>query len=1331
MAENPPLALEPTPLPGFQTTMAQPWLGGVQLNKPITDIAITEAARLANWVHTGGDLEVRPGLTAYLTSGGGSVNAIRRLTDPVNGLTRIYFGAGSSWYRCDEGFGIAELLEAGFSGDPLTMVPIRKPQESGSWLLVADRAKMRKVGLAVTSSRPIGVAAPGTAANVVLGTKFTCPAAAFEVADGTQAANWSKFAGADNDGVAFGAAGSVADVAGTLGSAVAFTVVPGGATGGFRSSFVIAKALDLSTFTAPSAGPTISDDDLLHLQLRMSDPTNVQEVRLYFVCSPISLTGSIPGTHPTENTAAYLHAFQPSDYESFIGVLQSAAGAAQVGAGSSIIGGTPLLEGRLRNDTSPTNADRSRPVPRAGQPVTQAASGANTWVEFSQTGLPLRRSDFVKIGTAGIAGTDWSTVTGLYVVVWTRINRGLTVSFDDAYWMGGAGPDTSEPGLQKYDYRYINHDTQTGARSNGSLTMADSAAIDASRQAIVVTPAPSGNAFMRQEVFRRGGTITDNWYFVGENTSDGGVFTDTLTDAAIAASDTLPTENFQPVPTVDGNGITILAQPVPILFGPIGDGVYCALGDPHRPGHVYSCLAGDFDAWPSTGGYAVEVCSPSEELMNGCVLGGGGFVLSRERGYLVYTNPGGLGILYSPTGVTPGLAARWGFCVGPGGIFYVAKDGVRVTSGQDSQVLSDALRPLFNGETVSGRLPIDFSQPNEIRLAYHNNDLWFCYKDTGGTRQKAVFSLLYRYWRFVDFQSDVTGACYSDESENVQTALGPNRLLVGTPSGTVIRHEGFSDLGLAIPASLRTGAWTFGTPRSDKLLGDMVADVDLKGVVAVVRTYFNAETVISGNLTIPASTGRAFFPLQPFGPEPERARSLSLEFSLVAPITARPLLYGLGAATITEPEVTLQRVTAWEPLPGGEAYLEGVRIDCDTFGAVKTVLVEVDLAGTYVLAATLSIQTSLGGGPSTRHTQWFSWPAVHAHQVRLRPTDEHPWTLWRCEWLSQPEPARIVVWDTNWESPGGDRYYTGLDLECDTFGQAKLIAVYVDQVNLGTFPVLASGRRYLHITLPPGRGHLFRFVATDSNPGLLYNHEWLTTEEPREQANWNAGFTTWNSLSDKYLKGLIIEADTFNLVKTVEVQVDGVTLHTISVQHDGRSVKNYTFPQVLGRVFRVIPSDGFASRPYTILPIFDEEPYALSRWESQLLDFNLPGAGWGSILSADLCYRSTVGAILTITGYNSQGVLVTTITQAILSTGGAKQKVYLPFAANKGVLFKLVFQTGDDSPGLTIYQEESRLRVQTWAGQEQAYKPFGNDDLDATRNMTRATAAAARSGGGS
>ncbi len=781
-------------------------------------------------------------------------------------------------------------------------------------------------------------------------------------------------------------------------------------------------------------------------------------------------------------------------------------------------------------------------------------------------------------------------------------------------------------------------------------------------------------------------------------------------------------------------GVVVLAQPLPILFGPFEDGTVCGLGDPYQPGFLYASLPGEIDHWPSTGAFAVEVCAPAEELMNGCVTASGGFVLSRERGFSVYSNPsGGSGVIATPSDCTPGLVARWGFCARRFGIFYVAKDGIRVTSGgESSQVGADQIRPLFHNQTVNGVAPIDFSVPSAIRLEVYDTDLWFLFQDTQGTRQCFVYSLLYRYWRSYAFARPVA-VVYQDETQADQFAQGALVAILGATNGTAYSHAGFTDDGVAIPFHARTGAWNWGRPREDKLLGDLILEADLQGITLTVGTLLNTEGITNGTQTVGGLVGRTRYTFDPFGTTPQHARNVSIDLSGTAPLGAQAAIAFAGIGYSVLPEVTMNRATTWEPLGPTEGYLYAVCLDCDTGGTPRTIYVEYDLAGVIATAATLTVTAS------GRHKQWFSWPAVHAQLVRLRPSDNCvPWMLYGAEWIAQPEPPRLAGWDSNFEDLG-DSYYTGLDLEADTFGVVKSLAVTVDGTTIAgsPFQVNAAGRSHIHLTFTPGRAHLYRFHALDANPGLLYSHRWIVEAEPLEQANWNAPYTVWNSLSDKYLKGVIFEVDTFGATKLVNIEVDQVVVTTVSVVAFGRSVVNKTFPQVLGRVFRIIPTDSNASRLYTAQPLFDEEPFALARWEGQLYDFDFPQSGWGSLLSMDCCYKATATVTLTFAVYDATGRLLQTITGvdfatglAVLpTTGGSKQKRFVVFPANKGVLFKPI-ATSADGTGVTVYREESRMRLQPWGGSETLTKWLGaNDDLDPTREMTKAAVAAGRQGG--
>lgn len=1296
----------------FTTPIARVGREGLQLSKSLDELSMQEVSRISNLYHSGGDLQTRLGQGLFATLAAGTVHTIRRMNFPRTSNYTRFAGAGTTWFRGKAG--VVTALDSGLSGNPLSLLPVRPSLSGEPWMVMGDSNKIRKAsGTDGDPSLPVGLPIPGQP-TVVVNPGRTKAILAFDSADGSQAANWFGHGGKVLDGTGpFTTDPVLSDIVGTVGNGVnmATQVDPAIFTKGYWSTMALPLALDLSKFQDATA---TADEDIIHLALRMDDPAHVEEVRVYFVVSaftmgaPITVPPSVPvpGTSSQYNLSAYVHTYRPSDYATFIGVLQSSTAARAAVRNTSLLGG-------FGTDIS-----------------TENEPGAHRWTEFGIIDLPVRRGDFLPVGSAGLAGTDWSTVTGIYIMVTTTAAVSINVAFDDCFITGGYGPDNSEPGSQPYDYRTTNYDPRTGARSNGSTTLAESLWVDALRQSVTVTPTgiPADPA-LRQELYRRGGSLVENWHFVVQNTSNGGALLDTLTDAAIANTDVIPVDHFQPVATVDAVGTTVLAQPLPILFGPFDDGTVCGFGDPYRPGHLYACIAGEIDHWPSTGGYAVEVCSPSEELMNGCVVGGAGFVLSRERGYTVHTNlSGGTGIVVTPSNCTPGLAARWGFTVGLGGIYYVARDGVRVTNGGDSVLLSDALWPLFHAQSAYGLFPVDFAVPAAIRLSVHDTDLLFLYQDTQGVRQCLVFSLTFRYWRRYSFAKPLAVA-YSDETQSEQNAQGNLLLLMGSTNGSVYTYSGFTDDGTAIAWSLRTGAWHWELPREEKLLGDLTVEADLQGSTLTAQLLLNLEGVTNTAQTVAGGVGRARYGFDAFGTTPQHARTVSLNLSGTAPATASVSLAWAGIAFATQPEITFNRATTWEPLNQGqgEAYLKGAWIDSDTGGSPRIILVEGLLNGAAVAVSTLTVNSNAG------RRQWFSWPALHVDMVRLRPSGTcEPWMLFGCGWLWTPEPPRIAVWDSGFETLG-DTYYTGLDMECDTFNLPKTLVVTADGVAVSgsPFTVQANGRSYIHLTFTPGRAHIYRFTTTDANLGLLYTHKWLIESEPEEQTHWNAAFTVWNSLSDKYLKGIIIEADTFGLAKTVSVEADGVVVATITpVTHDGRLVKNYTFPQVLGRVFRIIPTDVNPSRLYTAQPIFDEEPFALARWESQLLDLDLPESGWGSILSADICYRSTVDATLDMTYYNSSSIVPRgTITKVLPSTQGAKQKLYVPFDANKGVLFKLVFATVGGAPGLTLYQEESRLRVQPWNGGLALLKPFGNSDLDPTRQMVKAAIAAGRQGG--
>lgn len=1292
---------------------------GLNLKDAIDVVPADQLVRMTNVDHdANGDVTARPGQTS-LATGGTRHSAVRQLRDPQSSTSTRIWGIDTNLYAGASG-GLT-LIDTGYSGDPLTLVPHRPPQSGAPWMFVADRNKMRKVrsdGLDL----PIGLPAPAAAPTLALDIEHRTSICQFESGDGSQAANWTGAAGQDEDGNPTGVPIAEDDcaTAPVPGCAVRFRTTIGNAAGTYDSWWGLALTRDLTQLSPVSGGGgtvPASDDDLIHFWLMFSLPHLLQELRIYFVVSPTFDPTILPGTSGAANTDAYVKGFRRNDFVNFIKGREAQIDAAETSR-------IHALRDRDLEDRAITDIRESWEVLRAERDparrlALEAATGSFEWIEFGNIGLPVRRGDFQRIGQA--SGRDWSTVTGIIIYVRTDTDDAdlvVVAGLDDLYLTGGFGPDTVEPGAQQYDYRVTNFDPRTGAESNGSDEMAAGNFLDSLRRAIVVDPPSHSDSAMRQRVYRRGGSLIDDWYFCGVNSANGGTLQDTLADDAIAAAGTLPIDHFQPVPTVDANGDTVLAQPLPALWGPL-EGLLFGCGDPYRPGHLYWCLPDAPDHWSASGNR--EVCPPSEELMHGGVMGHQGFVFSRERLYAIYPHLNGDGsVTVIPTLCKRGIKSRWAYCVGPGGIYFVVEqDGIFVTTGGPEEWISRDIDPIFQGKTVHGLAPIDWTAKQAIRLTPWENKIYFLYQDIDGTRQVLVWSILQKFWRHYTFGR--APALVQGEDETT--------LLIGSLNlGTTYTHEGTADHGLAIACTLRTGAQSGGV-REEKLFGDEILDADRQGVSLEVQNFLNDETIANGTTTLNSGSGRARYILDAFGESPQKGRSISAEIRWSSAL-ARPVLYQLGYAITLQPDITNKRVTNWDDLGHpDEKHVTGITLDVDTGNVARTIVFERDWNGQRTIMAERTVLTA------GRHKVAFSWPGVPANQVRIRPDDACKyWMLYRADWIFQPEPPRIAGWDVHFEN-AWDQYYTGLDLFCDTNGVEKRIEVSVDEqllsdpfTGLPYFSVTAAGRRVVHLTFAAGRGHVFRFVAIDDNPGLLYDHRWQLDPEPSEQANWNQNFSRYGTMADKWLKAIIFECDTFGQTKNVRVEVDGALVETIPVNTDGRKVQQIALSvQQLGRVWRMYPADGNPGRLYSAQPVFDEEPFCLDRWETQETNHGI--AGWFFPTYGHVTLKASADVTLTITQQTSQGEAPITVTKTytIKATGGEKIRRYVSFQAVKGVLIKYVLTSAQP---FWLYQEETVLFVQGWGQAEpNRVQPFGNSDLDPTRAMVRAETAALRSGG--
>jgi len=194
----------------------------------------------------------------------------------------------------------------------------------------------------------------------------------------------------------------------------------------------------------------------------------------------------------------------------------------------------------------------------------------------------------------------------------------------------------------------------------------------------------------------------------------------------------------------------------------------------------------------------MDVCSPSEPLINGAIAGGLGVLFSIKRGWLIVPSSGSavaaatgtIGNIWNlqESSITRGLYIPRCVCVSGGGlIFFRVSDGIHVSSyGSASQSISDdSLYPLFahessdSGTSVPQAItregvtiyPPDDSQPEKQRFSCVNQFVYWDYIGLGdGNPHTLVYDMENHAWIW-DLYTPAATIHATNEGQSVQGVL--------------------------------------------------------------------------------------------------------------------------------------------------------------------------------------------------------------------------------------------------------------------------------------------------------------------------------------------------------------------------------------------------------------------------------------------------------------------------------------------------------------------------------------------------------------------------------
>lgn len=472
---------------------------------------------------------------------------------------------------------------------------------------------------------------------------------------------------------------------------------------------------------------------------------------------------------------------------------------------------------------------------------------------------------------------------------------------------------------------------------------------------------------------------------------------------------------------------TLEGQPLPVVFGsyagPSGE-FYFGLGDPLNPGILYFTIGNNPEAVSDTG--YIEVSSPNEPLIGGCVLDGRIFVWSDRQSWIILPSfNGGAsagGSLFYPqlTAMGKGLASPWAVTAGDK-LYWVAWDGIWASQGDAIESLTDdSLSPLFKhdgtqvaGAPFQGISPIDFSSASTkwLSLTYSKDGLYLTYLGLDTNLYAFFYSFLTRGWVQDDLEPNAT-RYFREEGAAV------DEVLVGTVDGlaVILDYAAVQDITNFISCQIVTRAEDWGDTRSTKQIADQMFDVACDSqTLQPVMIFNNGETSVS--VTAFTGTTRAQIISNLATGVGYTARNVAMSLTWGAH-SGRVYLYEWQPAALLKAEVTQERATDWDTGGyNGMKWVQGCRICADTSGVDKEVMIQ-------FTDQTLEPLTLNHNGEQTI-AYW--WTPHLAHEMRLigtniGGTDLRDWRLLKpIEWIFQPEPDIAELWEpqsTSLDLPG-------------------------------------------------------------------------------------------------------------------------------------------------------------------------------------------------------------------------------------------------------------------------------------------------------------------------
>lgn len=743
---------------------------------------------------------------------------------------------------------------------------------------------------------------------------------------------------------------------------------------------------------------------------------------------------------------------------------------------------------------------------------------------------------------------------------------------------------------------------------------------------------------------------------------------------------------------------------LPKIFGPFGEGnlglFIFGLGYENSRGTLY-WLNGNAPDVMSDLNY-LEITSPSEPLIDGCILKGVPYVFSSERIFQILATfvNNRIEFVARQMGGIKGVIGD--LVVGRDEIYFASKDGIYSFDGNNITRISDDIQtvlPRF-GATPKDFTVLDFVCPaidpvsSEFQMEFFEDKLYV------RTLRVSPVTMMYLYIYDINKKGWIIDTYHAvNVIETVITEYGDtrNQLLFGS-IGAIYTYGDGATIEVGNSSVFLTRSYDFGDSRALKDIAELYTEIEgndaqIATQLIYINELFHSSQVFTFTTIAPAIVKEEFTKDVIADGTPISGRRIGLGYSINTGGFGNGVGFRINECQISflaRPESIIKRFTDWEGLDRkGSKYVKTLVIDAITNGA-QSLILEGDNG--------LALGTIIINHP-TRLRMSYSVPNPnYTHLVRLKPTNAINWQLFDFDFVFDEAPEEDES-PTDWTNGEfiGEKLVKYLILDADTENNIVNLNVEKDgEIVAATLPIQHDKRHErAYEFIPPFLAHNLRLRPSD--PMRIFEFKFVF-EKWAENVNAPTDFDNGGYEGFKYLQRIELDADTNNAIINIDIEdgMGNVLVNNLPIQHNGRRTISYDFNPVPGYNFRVVPTADV--RIFGVKYRFDLQPEGQRIWKAQPTTFDI--SGYKTVRKVFISMKSSVSSTFTLT---IDGV---DYEYEVPSTANLVRKVEISTKAVKGLLFEPQLFADEK---VTLYKKDCEFHVYPINGGDAVIaNPFGH-----------------------